>query len=78
MPPPTAVNTPIMTQESTGSPKDSAFTQPVAAHSAETTASPCTRNSSHTRPLKYTNLAMSAPVNARMRYSGCAMAATVP
>src|SRR5699024_353251 len=39
--PPVAVNTPIMTQGTTGSPQVNAFTVPVPAHRPETMASPC-------------------------------------
>ena len=78
MPPPVAVNTPIMIAGRTGSPYVRAFDAPVAAHSAETKASPWLSSTLHARPLKYVKRAITAPVKARMRYSGWLIAATVP
>ena len=52
MPPPVAVNTPIMIVGRMGRPYVIALPAPVAAHSAETNASPWLCKSSQALPLK--------------------------
>ena len=52
MPPPVAVNTPIMIVGKTGRPYWMALEAPVAAHREDTSASPWDCKSSHALPLK--------------------------